>query len=90
MILRSVVFTLALLAIGPVTATGLATCDSGDKSTWKSMDSLKEKLVGEGWQVRHMKEDGGCYEVYAIDDKGGRVESYFHPVTLQHVLTSKR
>ena len=55
MILRSIAFTAALFAIGPVTATGLATCDSGDSSTWQSMDSLKEKLTGEGWQVRHMR-----------------------------------
>jgi hypothetical protein len=87
MLLRSIAFTAALLAIGPVAATGLATCDSGDKSTWKSMDALKEKLSGEGWKVRHMKEDGGCYEVYAIDDKGSKVEAYFHPVTFERVPT---
>ncbi|HWT16508.1 MAG TPA: PepSY domain-containing protein [Patescibacteria group bacterium] len=85
MILRSIAFTAALFAIGPVTATGLATCDSGDSSTWQSMDSLKEKLTGEGWQVRHMKEDGGCYEVYAIDEKGSKVEAYFHPVSFERV-----
>lgn len=89
MLLRAIVFTSALLAIGPVTGTGLATCDSGDKSTWKSMDALKEKLVGEGWKVRHMKEDGGCYEVYAIDNNGSKVEAYFHPVTFERVPTGE-
>ena len=87
MMLRSLVFALTLAAVGPVTATGLATCDSGDKATWKSQDALKEKLTKEGWQVRHMKEDGGCYEVYAIDDKGAKVEAYFHPVTFERVPT---
>jgi len=42
---------------------------------------LKEK----GWQVRRIKEDGGCYEVYAMDDKGERKEVYFHPRTLAPV-----
>jgi hypothetical protein len=42
---------------------------------------LKEK----GWQVRNIKVDSGCYEVFAIDDKGERVEAYFHPVTLERV-----
>ena len=47
---------------------------------------LKEK----GWEVRNVKVDGGCYEVYAIDDKGERVEAYFHPVTLERVKTAER
>ena len=45
---------------------------------------LKEKK----WEVRNVKVDGGCYEVYAIDDKGERVEAYFHPVTLEPVKTA--
>ena len=40
--------------------------------------------------MRRIKIDGGCYEVYAVDDKGGRVEAYFHPVTFENVLTSRR
>jgi hypothetical protein len=47
---------------------------------------LKEK----GWQVRRIKEDGGCYEVYALDETGQRVEAYFHPVTLAPVPTKRR
>jgi hypothetical protein len=30
--------------------------------------------------VRRIKEDGGCYEVYAPDEKGQRMEVYFHPL----------
>jgi len=71
-------------------ATGLATCESGPPSGWQSEDSLRKQLTDRGWQIRRVKIDGGCYEVYALDDKGARVESYFHPVTLQHVLTTKR
>lgn len=71
-------------------ATGLATCNSGPQSDWKSEDTLKQMLTGRGWQVRRIKIDGGCYEVYAVNEKGQRVESYFHPVTFDHVLTSTR
>lgn len=42
---------------------------------------LKEK----GWEVRNIKVDGGCYEVYALDEKKERVEAYFHPVTLERM-----
>ena len=80
----------AWLAAAPASATGLATCDSGPKSGWQSVETLQKRLEGQGWQVRRIKEDGGCYEVYALDDKGQRVEAYFHPVTLAPVPTRAR
>jgi len=74
----------------PASATGLTTCDSGAQSGWQSQDVLKQRLVKQGWQVRNIKIDGGCYEVYALTDKGERVEAYYHPVTLTRVLTARR
>ncbi len=65
-----------------VQATGLATCDSGPRDGWQAEDKLAAALKVKGWQVRRIKEDGGCYEVYALDEKGQRVEAYFHPRTL--------
>ncbi len=80
----------ALLTAMPASATGLATCDSGDKSTWQPQEKLEKDLKGKGWQIRRIKIDGGCYEVYAVTDKGDRVEAYFHPVTLAPVPTKSR
>jgi hypothetical protein len=66
-------------------ATGLATCDSGSPNKWQPQEKLTANLKKEGWDVRNVKVDGGCYEVYALDSKGERVEAYFHPVTLERV-----
>lgn len=66
-------------------ATGLATCDSGSPDGWQSQETLTAMLKDKGWQIRNIKVDGGCYEVYAIDDQGEKVEAYFHPVTLERV-----
>jgi hypothetical protein len=71
-------------------ATGFATCNSGPQSGWQSEESLNKQLTDRGWKIRRIKVDGGCYEVYAVNEKGQRVESYFHPVTFEHVLTSTR
>lgn len=71
-------------------ATGLATCESGPRSGWQPVEKLEQMLKEKGWQVRRIKEDGGCYEVYAMDEKGQRGEYYFHPVTLAPVATSRR
>ncbi len=70
-------------------ATGLATCDSGKRETWQPQEKLEKMLIAKGWQIRRIKEDGGCYEVYAMDEKGERVEAYFHPRTLALVPTSR-
>ncbi len=70
-------------------ATGLATCDSGPKSGWQSSDKLEQQLKAKGWTIRRIKEDGGCYEVYALNEKGERGEYYFHPVTFAPVPTRK-
>jgi hypothetical protein len=82
-------FALAALGLAAASAgaTGLATCDSGPQSGWRPQETLQKQLADQGWQVRRIKVDGGCYEVYAIDNKGQRVEAYFHPVTLASVPT---
>jgi hypothetical protein len=73
------------LAASGVQATGFATCDSGARESWQPEDKLAAMLKEKGWQVRRIKEDGGCYEVYALDEKGQRMEVYFHPRTLTPV-----
>ena len=69
-------------------ATGLATCDSGSPDGWQSQEKLTAMLKEKDWEIRNIKVDGGCYEVYALDAKGERVEAYFHPVTLERVKTA--
>jgi hypothetical protein len=80
----------ALAAAAPAAATGLATCDSGPKTGWQSVENLQALLKEKGWTVRRVKEDGGCYEVYALNEKGERGEYYFHPVSLAPVPTKPR
>ncbi len=81
---------LATALNSPSFATGLATCDSGPKTGWQPVAKLEEVLKAKGWTVRRIKEDGGCYEVYALDDKGQRGEFYFHPLTLEPVPIKPR
>lgn len=80
-----VVAAMAATPIGVANSTGLATCDSGSPDTWQPQEKLTAMLKAKGWDVRNIKVDGGCYEVYALDEKSERVEAYFHPVTLERV-----
>jgi len=88
----SLAFALLALsfAAGTAGATGLATCDSGPESGWQPKETLSRQLTEKGWKIRQIKVDGGCYEVYALDAQGGRVEAYFHPVTLAAVPTQAK
>lgn len=89
-ILKSVIACLLVVASQQTFATGKMTCDSGDESTWQTMQALKEKITTAGWQVRKVKVDGGCYEVYGTTPEGDRVEAYFDPVSLEKLLVSRR
>ena len=80
----------ALAASSPALATGKMTCNAGPQAKWKTQEVLQQTLVKQGWQVRKSKVDGGCYEVYGTDPEGNRVEAYFHPVTLEKLLVSRR
>jgi hypothetical protein len=91
----SVILAVGFLAVGilgggAARATGLATCDSGPRSGWQPQEKLEKMLTERGWKIRRVKEDGGCYEVYAFNEKGERVEAYFHPVTFAPVPTRQR
>lgn len=86
-VIRSLILLTACGMVGAAHATGKAKCDAADKTAWQAPAKLQQQLQDKGWQVRKVKEDGGCYEVYALDDKGQKVEAYFHPVTLAPVQT---
>ncbi len=47
------------------------------------IEALQKKLEAKGWKVNKIKVDNGCYETYAIDEKGKKVEVYFDPKTLE-------
>jgi len=79
---------LSLTPFAMAGATGLATCDSGSPDTWQPQEKLTAMLKEKGWEIRNVKVDGGCYEVYALDEKKERVEAYFHPVTFERVETA--
>ena len=82
--------TALLLPISGAHATGYLTCESGAQSTWKTQEQLTKKIKSEGWQVRQIKIDGGCYEVYGTTPEGQRVEAYFDPKSLEKLLVHRR
>ena len=68
-------------------AHGDVRCDV-PKAEWKPQMELQSKLVGEGWKVRKVQVENGCYEVYGFDAKGERVEAFFNPKTFERVMAA--
>jgi len=66
-------------------AHGDVKCTDQPKAKWRPHTELQEKLTKEGWQIRRMEQSTSCYEVYAKDPKGKRVEAFFNPVTFERV-----
>lgn len=71
-------------------ATGRMKCEPVAEANWITEEALEKILVSEGWTVRRMKVDGGCWEVYGTTPEGERVEAYFHPETGEKLLVARR
>ncbi|GAB4223680.1 MAG: PepSY domain-containing protein [Kiloniellaceae bacterium] len=87
--MKQMVFSTALATAVLTSGAALA----GDKcnvpqAEWQPKQALQQKLEGEGWQIRKLKVDDGCYEVYGTDARGKRMEVYFDPRTFA-VVKSK-
>lgn len=74
--------TLVLGLAGPAFAA-----DKCDVPTdqWQPREALQKKLESEGWKVRSIKTENGCYEAKAVDANGKRLEGVFNPKTLESV-----
>lgn len=60
------------------------------KSKWRPQSALVQQLESQGWKIRNMKVDGGCYEVYGTDGNGKARETHFDPATFKAVAEKHR
>jgi len=71
----------ALAAAGPAFAEGK--CATGPKSKWRPRAELESQLQADGYKVRQIKVENGCYEVYATDKGGKRANMAYNAETLE-------
>lgn len=62
-------------------------CVNAPQTQWMSLADITTKATGMGYKVRQVKIEDGCYEIYAVDKNGNRIEAYFNPVTAEVVKT---
>ncbi len=51
-------------------------------SKWQSRDAVRDMAEAQGWEVRRVKIDDGCYEIKGFDAKGREIEVKIDPATL--------
>lgn len=73
--------SLALLVATPAFAAG-GTCSTAPASKFKPKATLESQLKSEGLTVRQIKTEKGCYEVYAVDHAGKRINVAYNAETL--------
>jgi len=76
-------FAFAILIANPALAG--TTCSTAPASQFKPKTALEAQLKGEGLTVRKIKTESGCYEVYAVDKAGKKVNAAFNAQTLEKV-----
>lgn len=83
--MKRMMISLALLTtLGSGIAVAEDLCHAPE-AEWQPKDALAQKLQAEGWTVKSVKVDDGCYEVYGTNAKGDRMETYFDPKTFDIV-----
>jgi hypothetical protein len=83
LILATLVLTAA--ATGFARAEDTHDCGNTPKDKWLSESAIADKAKAAGLDVRSVKVEGACYEVYAKNGKGEKVEMVVNPGTGEFV-----
>lgn len=78
LLLASALVTFA--AAGPLRADD-SDCDV-PMSKWQTRDAVRSMAEAQGWNIRRIKIDDGCYEIKGYDASGREIEAKIDPATL--------
>lgn len=80
--------TLTILAFLAALPAGAALADDDcfvPMADWQPRDAVAQFAMAQGWEVRRIRIDDGCYEIDGHDAQGRAIEVKLHPGTLQIV-----
>lgn len=77
---------LTILTLSAVIPAGVALADDDcfvPMAEWQPREAVARLAAKNGWTVRRIKIDDGCYEIDGRDAGGRRIEVTVHPGTLR-------
>lgn len=80
--------TLTILAFLAGLPAGAALADDDcfvPMADWQPREAVSQFAAAQGWEVRRIKIDDGCYEIDGRDAQGRAIEVKLHPGTLRIV-----
>lgn len=78
--------TLTILAFLAALPAGVALAEDDcfvPMAEWQPREAAAAVAAEQGWTVRRIKIDDGCYEIDGVDAEGRAIEAKLHPGTLQ-------
>ncbi|CUH80572.1 PepSY domain-containing protein [Tropicibacter naphthalenivorans] len=86
--------TLTALALLAVLPAGALLADDDDctaaRDQWQPMEAAEQMAKDQGWTVRRIKVDDGCYEIDGTDAQGRRIEAKLDPESLALVEMERK
>ena len=83
---HSLRLTLLALYLSLVTLPAWADDDcAAPVEHWQSLAAVRQMAVRQGWKIRRLKIDDGCYELRGTDTQGRNFEAKLDPETLKVV-----
>lgn len=77
---------LAGIALAGILLSGSVVADNDcvdPVATWQPREVLRHQLEHQGWTVKRIKVDDGCYEVKGIDRRGNKLKAKYAPASLR-------
>ena len=79
-------FLIAATVLAGLGAAGVALADDDDcrvpMADWQPREAVQAMAEAQGWTVRRIKTDDGCYEIKGRDGQGREIEVKVDPATL--------
>jgi hypothetical protein len=88
--ISSLIAIAVVAAATPAVAEKSSGCGEAPRAQWLSEDAIKAKGAELGYEVRRVKVEDGCYELYALDKNKTKLEVFLNPVTGALVKTKSQ
>lgn len=84
------IFLATALSLGLIGQAAASPRCKAAMADWQPRQALEAKLKAEGWTIRRIKTDDGCYKVHGTRSDGRRVKATFEPDTLTMIREKVR